>query len=478
VNTFGLFWTVVVVLSALLTVLISVDHMRAQGAAHGEYYALLSFAAAGMITIALAADLIVLFIGIEMMSLSVYVLAGIKRVSPYGAEAALKYFVMGAVSSAILLYGIALLYGAGGTTNLAALGAHFAQHPPTAANLIPYAALLLLIAGFGFKVAAVPFHLWTPDAYEGAPTPVTAFMAAGVKAASFAAFFRVLLMVFDGDGFRAMALPWEQAVVVLAVLTMTVGNLIALNQDNVKRMLAYSSIAHAGYLLLAFLPVEHFALAGAGGGVDGGARFAVPSSALFYYLFVYAVANLGAFGVIALLGAKGEEDANLGRLSGLARRRPVAAVVLTICLLSLAGIPPTAGFVGKWVLFRDVLKVGDGQYLWLVIVAVLNSLVSVYYYLRPTVAMYFHPTPSPRPALLRTTAGMLAVVLAALITLHAGILPGRYLNAARKAAAGTVPEAARLVLQKAADAGSALPGSSPNVPAPPGPPPPRPLAQR
>lgn len=445
VNPFGMFWTVVILLAALLSVLISVDHMREQGAESGEYYALLAFSVAGMLTVVTAADLFTLFVGIELMSMAVYVLVGKKRSSPFGVEAALKYFIMGAVGSALLLYGIALTYGVTGTTSMAEAGRVLVLHPPGADNLIPVAAMLLILAGFAFKIAAVPFHMWTPDAYEGAPTPVTAFMAAAVKVTSFAGLLRVLLLAFDSQGFRALSLPWETAVAALAAVTMTVGNLIALHQDNVKRMLAYSGVAHAGYLLMAFLAMERFA-------PEGQAAFAVPTGGLFYYLLVYAVANVGAFGVISLLGAKGEEDMDVSRFAGLARRRPLLAASLTVFLLSLAGIPPTAGFLGKWFVFGDVLRVDDGRYLWIVVLAVLNSLVSVYYYLRPTVLMYFHGVPERPAPLYRSVAAWVAIAAAVLLTLHAGLFPARYLNISRRAARTTVPKAARVLWSQPAPA--------------------------
>ena len=452
VGPFSTFWTAVIVLSALLAVLISIDHMREQGAESAEFYALLLFAVAGMLTVVLAIDFFTLFIGIELMSLAVYVLVGKKRGSRLGVESALKYFIMGAVGSALLLYGIALMYGATGTTSLSGIGHALLAHPPGPGHLLPYASLLLVLAGFGFKVAAVPFHMWTPDAYEGAPTPVTAFMAAAVKVASFAGLLRVLLLAFDSAGFRSLPLPWEQAVAVLAAVTMTVGNLIALHQENVKRILAYSSVAHAGYLLLALLAMDRFAPAGQ-------ANFQVPSAGLFYYLLVYAVANLGAFGVLSLLGAQGREDTSLGALAGLGRRRPLLAVALTICLLSLAGIPPTAGFLGKWFVFRDVLLVGEGQYLWLVVLAVLNSVVSVYYYLRPTVAMYFHePAAQPAP-IYRSVAAWIAIAFAVLMTLHAGILPSRYVEVSQRAARTTVPKATRVLWAQPATESDAAPPS-------------------
>ncbi len=432
IGPFGSFWTMLILVCGLLSVLVSLDHLREQSLESGEYYALLSFSMAGMITVVTAIDFFTLFIGIELMSLAVYVLVGKKRSSHLGAESALKYFIMGAIGSAVLLYGISLIYGAAGTTYLPGIARALTARPPGPDNLLPYASLLLVLVGFGFKIAAVPFHMWTPDVYQGAPTPVTGFMAAAVKVTSFAGFVRVLFVAYDAEGFRSLPLPWEDAIAILAAVTMTVGNLVALHQDNVKRMLAYSSVAHAGYVLIAFLAYEHFE-------PSGQAAFAVPSGSLFFYLLVYAVTNVGAFGVLALLGARGNEDLSVTKLAGLGRRRPLLAAALTVLLFSLAGIPPTAGFLGKWFVFRDALRVGDGQYLWLVILAVLNSVVSVYYYLRPTVLMYFHE-PDDRPApLYRSVAAWVAIAVTALMVLHAGIMPDRYVRASLQAAKNTVP---------------------------------------
>jgi NADH-quinone oxidoreductase subunit N len=306
-----------------------------------------------------------LFLGLEVMSIAVYVLAGLFREDPRSNEASLKYLILGAFSSAFLLFGMAFLYGAaGGTLYLDQLPGALMGH--TFMRPLTLLAMALLLVGFGFKVASAPFHMWTPDVYEGAPTSVTAFMAVGVKAAAFAAFARVFFLAF-----LAMKLDWTMLLWVLAVATMTVGNVTAIVQTNIKRMLAYSSIAHAGYLLVALVAANQL------GAVS-----------LLYYLLAYTLMNLGAFGVVILVGRKKDSYLSIYDYSGLGFQHPALAASMALFMFALAGIPPTAGFVGKFYIFSAAVQAG---YIWLAIIGVMNSLVSVFYYLRITVLMYMRP---------------------------------------------------------------------------------------
>ena len=356
------FFTVLFCAVGALSVLASWDYVKRTAINQTEYYALLVSSVLGMIVMAASNDLITIFLGLELMSLSLYVLVGFRRTRLESNEAALKYFLLGAFASGFLLYGIALLYGATGTTNLARMAAFLADSPLLHNPLLLVGALLVF-AGFAFKVAAVPFHMWTPDAYEGAPTSVTGFMSAGAKAAGFAALLRV--------GLRALGpvqADWTSLIAVLAFLTMTVGNVTALLQNNLKRMLAYSSIAHAGYILVAI----------AAGGPEG-------AGAAVFYLAVYSFMNLGAFTVLTMLGKGRDERVLVSDLAGLGFRSPLLGIVMTIFILSLGGIPPTAGFMGKLYVFS--VAVQHPELRWLVIAGVLNSVISVFYYLRVTVSM-------------------------------------------------------------------------------------------
>ncbi|HKQ58728.1 MAG TPA: NADH-quinone oxidoreductase subunit N [Candidatus Eisenbacteria bacterium] len=394
-DTFTVFFTLLFCAVGAIAVLQSWDYVRRTRINHGEYYALLLAATLGMILMAASNDLITVFLGLELMSLALYILVGFRRGRLDSSEAALKYFLLGAFASGFLLYGIALLYGATGTTNLGRM-AIFLSDSPMLGNPMLLIGALLVIAGFGFKVAAVPFHMWTPDAYEGAPTTVTGFMSAGAKAAGFAALLRVLLIALPG-----LAHDWRPVLSWIAILTMTVGNVTALLQTNLKRMLAYSSIAHAGYLLVAVVA----------GGTEGGA-------AALFYLAVYSLMNLGAFGVLALLGREQEERVTLADLAGLSTRQPLLALAMTIFMLSLGGIPPTAGFMGKVYVFGTAVNAG---LIPLVIVGVLNSVVSVFYYLRVTVAMYMRE-PQGEPVEVAWAAPAVLAILATLgLTLWFGV---------------------------------------------------------
>ncbi len=398
VDAFSVFVTVTVCGGLALSALVGAPWLHARGAERGEFYALALFAACGMCLLGSASDLLVAFIAIEVMSLATYALAAWMRRGRKPAEAAFKYFLLGAFSSALFIYGAALVYGATGSTL-------FSDISRSSGSLLT-TGLGLVGAGLAFKIAAVPFHLWTPDVYEGAPTPVTAFMAAGVKTAAFAVLARLLLVVFAGAGLGGTA--FVKVVAALALLTMLFGNLLALPQRSVKRMLAYSSIAHAGYLLVGIVS------AGA-----AGAREAAISSVLFY-LAAYTATVIGAFAVVGALelrGAPGEEppDAwDLTRLAGLARRRPGLAFAMAVFMISLAGVPPSAGFIAKLLIFKAAIS---AQAYGLAVVGVLTSALGAYYYLRVVVYMYMRaPEAGEEPALspalsVALTASAVAVVV-------------------------------------------------------------------
>ncbi len=403
----------IILLAAAGTVVISLRYLEREQLLAPEYYPLVLLGTAGMLFLAGAEDMMVLFLGLEVMSVAVYVLAGYDRRDIYSSEAALKYFLIGAFASGFLLYGIALVYGATGQTGFALIGAQLgAGQVPMMATL----GLGLLLIGFGFKVAAVPFHMWAPDVYDGAPTPVTGYMATGVKVAAFAALARMLV-----ESFPQSIQLWQPVVGVLAVATMVAGNLIALTQRTIKRMLAYSSVAHAGYLLVALWP-----------GTQLG------TSAVMLYLFAYSLTTLAAFALLASLGRDGERTVRFDDLAGLATRRPWSALALAICMLSLLGFPGTFGFIGKWYILQAVIA--ESHYL-LPVVLVVTSVVSAGYYLPVIMAMYMKPSPE-HPAdsgleLPRGAAVVVGVSLAAVVLF--GILPGSMVDAALRGA-GTLAQ--------------------------------------
>ena len=403
-DNFGLFVTGILVLVGLLSIGIAGPTIEREQLPAGEYYALLLFGLAGMMLMATASDLLVIFLALEVMSLAVYVLTGIRRDSPAATEAAFKYFLLGAFSSAFFLYGIAFTYGVTGSTHLDRVGRLIAAQAisPTPMQLM---AVGLLFVGFAFKVAAVPFHMWTPDAYEGAPPSVTGFMSTGVKAAAFAAFVRVFLSAFE-----SLRGDWSGILWVVAASTMVLGTVVGVAQSNVKRMLAYSSIAHGGYILVALLS-----------GNDVG------SGAVLFYLLTYAVTNLGAFGVIALLESAERPADRVSDYAGLWHERPGLAALMAIFLLSLGGFPPMAGFIAKWYVFTAAMKAG---YPILAIIGVLTSVVSVFFYLRVVVMMYMTERDGPaRIPAVPMTAGI-TLVVSAIIIFYLGILPARILDLA------------------------------------------------
>ena len=401
-DNFGLFVTIVLIIVGVLSLAISSATIDREHLPRGEYYSLMLFATAGMMLMATASDLLVIFLALEVMSLAVYVLTGIRRDSPTATEAAFKYFLLGAFSSAFFLYGIAFTYGLTGSTRLDRIGSLMSAQSaaPTPMQLL---ALGLVIVGFAFKVAAVPFHMWTPDAYEGAPPAVTGFMSTGVKAAAFAAFVRVFL-----SAFQPLRATWSDPLWVLAAATMIVGTVVGVAQSNVKRMLAYSSIAHGGYLLVALL---------AGNDVGQGA--------VLFYLLTYAVTNIGAFGVIALLESADRPNDQVHDYAGLWNDRPALAALMTIFLLSLGGFPPMAGFIAKWYVFSAAIKAG---YTGLAIVGVLTSVVSVFFYLRIVVMMYMTPGEGPRAVPAVPVLAGAALVASAVLIFYLGILPTRVID--------------------------------------------------
>jgi NADH-quinone oxidoreductase subunit N len=409
VDGLSVFMHVVVGLVALLVVLGSADYLDREHIQHGEYYALVLFATAGMGVMASAAELMTAFVGLEVSSISTYILAGYRRDAPRSDESAMKYFLLGSFATAFFLYGIALVYGSAGTTQLGHAALTSFPGAPTLLRL----GLALILVGLGFKVAAAPFQVWTPDVYEGAPTPVTALMSSGPKAAAFALLLRILATTDAAGSF------WFWALWISAVLTMFVGNFAALAQSSVKRMLAYSSIAHAGYIMVALA---------AAAAAD---QVALGVAAVLYYLAVYALMKLGAFMMVAQLGGTSERHVQIDDLAGLASRQPAAAACFSLFLLSLLGLPVTAGFLGKFYIFNAALA---SHLVWLAVLLALNSVLASFYYLRVIVVMYMREpnqdwAPSPMP-----WAVTLVLVAAAAGTLYLGLFPGRVMGFATQAA--------------------------------------------
>lgn len=407
-DNFATFFSLICIVAAILTILMSDDYLKREDFPVAEYYPLILFTTAGAMWMASGTDLMTIFLGLEVLSVSLYVLAGFFRDKTKSNEAGLKYFFLGAFSTGFLLYGIALLYGVTGTTKVQGIAAYVQNNPDAAMNTLFIAGGLLLLVGFLFKVAAAPFHMWTPDVYEGAPTPITAFMSAGPKAAAFAAFMRVTIIGLDGMQSELTALFW-----VLAVLTMTVGNFIALSQTNLKRMLAYSSIAHAGYAMVGMAAWNEVGLA-----------------AILYYMLVYTFMNMGAFAVLVLVGKKGEENLTLEGITGLGYKKPILGVALCIFLFSLMGLPPTAGFTGKFYIFAGAIKSG---YIWLAVLGMLNSAVSLFYYLRVMVQMYFKDPQEDFSWVSINVPTAISIFISLVGVIYLGIIPGTIMNLAKMA---------------------------------------------
>jgi NADH-quinone oxidoreductase subunit N len=409
---FSIFFHVVILAATALCILGSIDYLQEEGIQKGEYYALVLFAAAGMGILAGANELVTAFIGLELSSISSYILAGFRRRAQKSNEASLKYFILGSFATAFFLYGIAMTYGATGTTKINLIGdalhATLANGGPGVPSLAVLG-LALMFVGLGFKVVAAPFQIYGPDVYEGAPTPVTALLASAPKTATFALMLRVFYVGFDS------AQPyWFWAIWGCAILTMLVGNFAALVQTNVKRMLAYSSIAHAGYILVAFAASSEYGVA-----------------AVMFYLAAYALMKVGAFLVVTHLGQQNEKHLDIQDYAGLGIRQPMLAACFTLFLLALLGLPATGGFVGKFFAFQAAL---DSHILWLVIIAAINSVIGSYYYLRVVIAMYFwEPSKEYTPSKV-APALVFALVLAAAGTLYLGLIPGRVLEYAHLAA--------------------------------------------
>src|SRR3954468_3483359 len=401
VDRFALFFKIIFLGSAAITTLISMKYLEIEGASPGEFYFLILCSTLGMMVMASGIDLISIFIGLETMAVSFYILAGFIKPNPRSNEAAVKYFLLGAFSLGILLSGMSLMYGLSATTSLRTMATAFVGQERDPRLVL---AVILVVAGVGFKIAAVPFHMWAPDVYEGAPTPVTAFLSVGSKAASFAMLLRIFL-----EGLPSLNTDWRLLFEVLAIVTMTVGNFAAVTQSNLKRMLAYSSIAHAGYLLI---------------GVVVGTQRGV--TAMLIYLFIYAFMQLGAFAVIVLLRRRDVVGDELKDFSGLHFRNPMAALAMLLFMLSLGGIPPTAGFMGKLWLFGAAI---DAGYAPLAVIGVLNSAVSLYYYIRVVVFMYLKKeTAGSEPVTSPALAFTLALAVAGTIVL--GVYPQLLFNLA------------------------------------------------
>lgn len=410
VDGFGTLFRVLVIVVGALTVCASNRFLNREGANSGEYYALALFSVAGQCVMVTANDLIMVFIGLEISSISTYVMAGYLRDDPRANESALKYFLLGSFATAFLLYGVALIYGGTGSTNLTAIRASIssADHAPSII-LVGIAAGLILV-GFGFKISAAPFQVWAPDVYQGAPSPVAAFMSAGPKAAAFAVFLRVFSTAFGPAGET-----WEPLVWMSALLSMTIGNFAALAQTNVKRMLAYSSIAHAGYVLVAVTARSE-------GGI----------AAAMFYLSAYVLMNIGAFAVVGHISGKGEKKLLIDDLAGLGVRQPMAAAAFAIFLLSLIGVPLTGGFFGKFYIFKAAL---ESKLIWLSVLGLLNSAVAAYYYLRILVVMYMHEPAGDAADVEPLPAGLITTLLASVAgILVLGIFPALLLEFAIRSA--------------------------------------------
>lgn len=412
-DTFSLWFKVIFLAGGALTVMLSLRYMDIEGAQSGEYYALILFAVTGMMFMAGATNFVLIYVGMETMALSIYVLAGYLKQSRKSNEAALKYFILGAFSSGIFLYGVSLVYGVTGELGLSAVSRAVAGASGSPLLLM---GVILIVVSLGFKAAAVPFHMYIPDTYEGAPTAITAFMSTASKAAAFAVFIRIFI-----EGFGPLAGSWIPLIVLMSAASMTLGNVAAVIQENTKRMLAYSSISHAGFALMG--------LVAAGQGADTG-RFGMTAVAL--YMLVYTFTTVGAFGLVIMLRRENLIGDLVVDFAGLSRKAPLPAFAMLVFMLSLAGIPLTAGFIGKWYLFGAAIK---ADYAWLAVLAVVNSAISLYYYVRIVVQMYIkEPLSDERLALSPALATALGI--AVIFTLLIGVYPDQFVTYARLALVG------------------------------------------
>jgi NADH-quinone oxidoreductase subunit N len=409
-DDFSIFATLIFIAGALLTIMISIAYAESHAINRSEYYALIIFALAGMSMMSASVDLFTFFLSLEILSISLYILIGFEQEDLRSNEGALKYFLLGAFASGFILYGIALIYGATGSTAYGDIIGVISANGLGDNSLLLLGGMGMILIGMGFKISMVPFHAWTPDVYQGAPTPISAYMSTGSKAAGFIVLLRLFSFVFDD-----LRAEWAPLIAFLAILTMAIGNLIALVQTDLKRLLAYSSIAHAGYMLLALV-------------VSG----QTANASILFYLMVYTAMNLAGFGVIAVLAAKGERSFTLEDMAGLGSRHPVIALVMAIAMFSLAGIPPTAGFIAKFYLFSAVIMGGYGE---LALMGILLSGVSLYYYLRVVVWMYMRESSQPvieSQAALSFT-GVAALCLSALAIIIIGLFPSDLLLLAQQA---------------------------------------------
>lgn len=408
VDHFATYFRVLVIMIGIFAVLSSYHYLDREKAETSEYHALLLFSVAGQCVMVASNDLIMMFIGLEISSIASYVLAGYLRHDRRNNEAALKYFLLGSFATGFLLYGVALVYGLTGSTKLDVI--HTALAAPDASHVMAGVAAALMIVGLAFKVSGAPFQMWAPDVYQGAPAPVSAFLATAPKAAAFAIFLRIFM-----TGFQQISSSWEPILWVMALLSMTIGNFAALTQQNVKRMLGYSSIAHAGYILVALT-----------------SRSEIGITAAMFYLAAYALMNIGAFAAVIHIAGKGEKYVLIDDLAGLGKKQPLTAALLTVFLLSLIGVPLTGGFFGKFYIFSAAL---ESNLTWLAVLGLLNSAVAAYYYLRLLVVMYMHEPSEATENLEPLTPGLrAALVLSAIGTFILGVLPGVVLDSARNAA--------------------------------------------
>lgn len=412
-DSFAIFFHVLIPAISAICILASLEYLEIQKINTGEYYGLILFGTVGMTLMSSAIELVLIFIALEISSISTYILAGYRRRTASGTESSIKYFLLGSFATAFFLYGVALMFGATGSTSIDEISIALSTgHVP---GILAFMAVALMIVGLGFKVASAPFHVWTPDVYEGAPAPIVALMSTGPKAAAFAVMLRVL--------FATTSTGWYPLIWISAALSMTIGNFGALIQNNVKRMLAYSSIAHAGYLLVAFAAQNDLGM-----------------SAAMFYTASYAAMNVGAFAVISHIGSTGERYVTVDDYAGLGRRSPLLAFTLTVFLLSLIGIPATAGFLGKYYVFTAAISGHAGSLIWLAIIGVINSAVASYYYLRLIVVMYMREpviAEAPAPA---TPAMKLALLLTAIATIYLGVIPGRVIDYATLGALNLKPK--------------------------------------